>query len=192
MTTVLLPCVLLRNVKLWRKYLFNLPPPNRAKGVWRMFWAFCGYLMFAGSTSLAGSDANSSPILGTWLTQSNSEITIEMCDMGYCGYISKIVIPQHLIDKYGKEAVEAQGEFTDVLNKDPTLRSRRIQNLQILVLHTQTAPDRMDGKIYNPENGETYEGFLEVKTPDHIRLSGCVLFNLLCMGEDWTRVASPS
>ncbi len=129
-----------------------------------------------------------SVLTGTWLTQSESEITIEACEEGFCGHISKIVIPQHIIDKYGSDVIAAQGNFTDELNKDPALRSRLIQGLQILVLNGQSAPDRYEGQIYNPENGETFSGFVEIQGADNIRLSGCVLFNLICMGEDWTRV----
>ncbi len=179
--------ILFHSEKWWRKR-----PVSLCKNFLGSALVLAGQFFLANSVAFAGSFDENSPVLGTWLTQSNSEITIEMCDLGYCGFISKIVIPQHLIDKYGEDAVAAQGDFTDVLNKDPTLRSRPIQNLQILVLHTQTAADRIDGKIYNPENGETYEGFLEVTDSNNIRLSGCVLFNLICMGEDWTRVASPS
>lgn len=153
-----------------------------------IIFKYLGFLAtyFAFSFSTAAQEY--SVIMGTWLTQSQSEITIEPCEQGFCGHISKIVIPQHIIDKYGSDVLAAQGNFTDELNKDPALRSRLIQGLQILVLDGQSAPDRYEGEIYNPENGETFNGFVEIQSSDNIRLSGCVLFNLICMGEDWTRV----
>ena len=134
-------------------------------------------------------DAQTHILLGTWLTKSESEITIVPCETGLCGYISKIVVPAHIREKYGDDLVALEGHFTDALNKDPALRDRPIQGLQILTLVSQSAPNRLEGSIYNPENGETFEGFMEILDSDTVRLSGCVLFNLICMGEDWHRVA---
>ena len=45
--------------------------------------------------------------------------------------------------------------------------------------------DRWDGQIYNPENGKTYTGHISLKSPDVLRVEGCLLF--FCGGEDWTR-----
>lgn len=149
---------------------------------------YLGILTTLFALNFGASAQEYSVITGTWLTQSKSHITIEACEEGFCGHISKIVIPQYIIDKYGSDVIAAQGNFTDVLNKDPSLRSRPIHGLQILILNGQSAPNRYEGQIYNPENGETFSGFVEIQGSDNIRLSGCVLFNLICMGEDWTRV----
>jgi len=81
-----------------------------------------------------------------------------------------------------------EGNYIDALNKDPALRGRQVLGLQILVLNSNTAQNRLEGTIYNPEDGETYNGFMELIDDDNIRLSGCILFNLICLGEDWVRV----
>jgi len=135
---------------------------------------------------------NGGEIVGIWKTQSSSEITIMPCDVGYCGYITKVVVPQFILRKYGADVERMRGNIVDGLNKDPGLRSRPIQGLQILSLYSQAAPNRLGGQIYNPEDGKTYEGFLEIVGSDKLRLSGCVLFNLFCRGENWTRVTTVS
>ena len=145
------------------------------------------------SIGLAYSASASSPteqvILGTWITETRSHVTIVPCPAGYCGYITKVVVAEQILKRYGDE-VEAMGDnVIDGLNKDPALRNRPLQGLQILTLEPlETSSSRINGRIYNPEDGETYDGFLEVVNADTIRLSGCVLFNLMCRGEDWKRV----
>lgn len=140
------------------------------------------------SSAMAQSDFVS-PIVGTWITQQLTEVTIEPCEAGYCGYITKIVVPQEVLDQYGEEEIKALGEenFFDYLNKDPELRERPILGLELLTLTTKTGPERYDGTIYNPQDGETYEGFIEVTGPDTVELTGCVFFNRICRGEEWTR-----
>jgi len=131
-------------------------------------------------------------IVGSWFTKSQSIVTIEPCNEGYCGVLTKVVIPQFLKDKYGTDIRAMEGNYIDALNKDPALRQRQVLGLKILVLRDRSDKNRIDGTIYNPEDGETYNGFMEVIDANNIRLSGCILFNLICMGEDWVRVSSAS
>ena len=79
--------------------------------------------------------------------------------------------------------------FTDIRNKDPELRNRPMLGLQILTLLPSTKPNIYDGEIYNPEDGNTYSGYVEMTGADVARLNGCVLFNVICRGEDWYRAA---
>jgi uncharacterized protein (DUF2147 family) len=78
--------------------------------------------------------------------------------------------------------------FTDYNNKDPLLRSRPMLGLQILTLRPGSKPGIYDGEIYNPQDGNTYSGYVEMLSLDQARLNGCVLFNVICRGEDWVRV----
>jgi uncharacterized protein (DUF2147 family) len=131
-------------------------------------------------------------IEGTWKTQLESEITIEACDQGYCGRISKIVVPEAYKQQYGQQLEEiAVEDYFDYYNKDPALRSRPILNLQILTLRPSANPFRYDGEIYNPEDGNIYGGYVEVVGADVIKLNGCVLYGLICRGEEWSRVLTP-
>jgi hypothetical protein len=79
-----------------------------------------------------------------------------------------------------------------MMNKDPNLRSRPILGLQIVTLHAGDKPNIYDGAIYNPQDGNTYSGYVEVLGPDKIKLNGCILYNIICKGEEWTRVPNPA
>jgi uncharacterized protein (DUF2147 family) len=126
-------------------------------------------------------------IEGVWLTDTKSEMTIAPCAEGYCGYISKIVVPDEIAAKYGDELDAIGNNFTDYNNKDPQLRDRPIQGLQILTLRGGNNPWYFEGEIYNPEDGNVYAGSVEVLGPDSLRLKGCVMY-VLCQEQEWTRV----
>lgn len=142
--------------------------------------------------SLAQSDLTPiSPIEGTWRTQLLSEITISTCPEGFCGNLSYIVVPEGILSDAEAEAAAAMSpeQFFDYRNEDPALRDRPMLGLQILTLWQGKEPHIFDGEIYNPEDGKTYSGYIEMVGPDTLRLNGCVLFNVVCRGEEWTRVS---
>jgi len=127
-------------------------------------------------------------IEGVWLTTAQTELTIVACPSGYCGHISKIVIPEAIKEKYGDQLESIDpASFTDANNKDPALQGRPIQGLQILALRQTGNPMFYEGEIYNPEDGNIYSGSVEVLSADLIRLKGCVLY-VLCQEQDWSRV----
>jgi uncharacterized protein (DUF2147 family) len=141
----------------------------------------------------AGVAAPQAPIEGVWQTLLKSEITIAACPGGFCGTLSKIVVPSKGLTADERAAAEAMdpATFTDIRNKDPELRGRPMLGLQILTLLPSTKPNIYDGDIYNPEDGNTYSGYVEMTGPDVARLNGCVLFNVVCRGEDWVRAPQP-
>lgn len=130
------------------------------------------------------------PIEGTWRTLLESEVTISRCPEGFCGVLSKIIVPEGMLS--GNEADAIAGmrpeDFFDQRNKDPALRNRPMLGLQILTLTPGDKPNVYDGEIYNPEDGNTYSGYMQMTGRDQVRLNGCVLFNVICRGEDWVRV----
>ncbi|MEM6943506.1 MAG: DUF2147 domain-containing protein [Pseudomonadota bacterium] len=44
------------------------------------------------------------------------------------------------------------------------------------------------GEVWAPDDDKTYSGKMELKSPDLLELSGCVLGGLICRGQDWTRI----
>lgn len=134
--------------------------------------------------------APASPVEGVWRTQLRSEVTIAACPEGFCGSLSHIVVPEGMLSGAEAEAAAAMApeDFFDHRNEDPALRNRPMLGLQILTLWQGKEPHIFDGEIYNPEDGKTYSGFVEMIGPDTLRLNGCVLFNVVCRGEEWTRV----
>lgn len=141
-----------------------------------------------GAGPAAAQQALPALIEGVWLTTARTELTIVACPIGYCGHISKIVIPEEIKQKYGDQLESIDpASFTDANNKDPALQGRPIQGLQILALRQTGNPMYYEGEIYNPEDGNIYSGSVEVLSTDLIRLKGCVLY-VLCQEQDWSRV----
>lgn len=140
------------------------------------------------ATAAAG---DTSPISGVWLTEKFTEITIRPCEIGHCGYITKIVVPPEIYNK-NKAAIDQIGmaNLSDAMNKDPALRTRPMKNLQILSLDSVEVKNKYRGEIYNPEDGNTYTGFVEILDKDTIRLTGCGFFDLFCKSEDWSRISA--
>lgn len=128
------------------------------------------------------------PLDGVWVTADLSEITIEYCEIGYCGFISKIVVPPDVYIE-NKETIDAIGieNLLDYNNRDPELRTRRMQGLRILELTEREDTNKYRGQVYNPEDGNKYTGIVEVIELDLIRLTGCGFFDLICSSEDWSR-----
>jgi uncharacterized protein (DUF2147 family) len=54
----------------------------------------------------------------------------------------------------------------------------------------QTGPNEWAGKLFNVEDGKTYDGFITVKSATRLTLKGC-LWGMLCSDETWTRVSVP-
>ncbi len=135
--------------------------------------------------------APASPVEGVWRTQLLSEVTITACPAGFCGSLSHIVVPEGLLSGAEAEAAATMSpdQFFDYRNEDPALRNRPMLGLQILTMRPGDQPHIFDGEIYNPEDGKTYSGYVEMLGPDTLRLNGCVLFNVVCRGEDWFRVS---
>jgi uncharacterized protein (DUF2147 family) len=144
--------------------------------------------MGLGAGPAAAQQALPALIEGVWLTTAQTELTIVACPVGYCGHISKIVIPEAIKQQYGDQLESIDpASFTDANNKDPALQGRPIQGLQILALRQTGNPMFYEGEIYNPEDGNIYSGSVEVLSADLIRLKGCVLY-VLCQEQDWSRV----
>lgn len=127
-----------------------------------------------------------SVIVGKWRTPTQAEMTISSCVEGHCGYITKIVITEELRAKYG-EGVDTLSVYTDAKNKDPNLRNRPIEGLQILTLKEATDDRHFEGEVYNPEDGNTYTGYLEVVDANTLKLKGCALM-FLCQEQVWKRI----
>ncbi|PPD43932.1 MAG: hypothetical protein CTY15_08845 [Methylocystis sp.] len=53
----------------------------------------------------------------------------------------------------------------------------------------KSGPNQWKGKLFNAENGKTYDGVITVKSPTELSLKGC-LWGVLCSGETWKRVAA--
>lgn len=125
---------------------------------------------------------------GTWLTPDLAELTIGECELGFCGVLSKIVISEQHVAQYGVRPADIKvEEIIDAFNENPALRGRPMLGLQILTMRATSNPWHFEGEVYNPQDGKTYAGFMDVQDADTVILKGCALY-VLCMDQVWTRV----
>jgi uncharacterized protein (DUF2147 family) len=83
----------------------------------------------------------------------------------------------------------ASNTDTDKNNPDPALRNRLIVGLPILI-DMRPSQGRWTGRVYNAENGKTYDANIGLVSGNVLHIEGCVL-GFLCGGENWTRQPSP-
>ena len=115
---------------------------------------------------------------GMWLTDSGkSHVKIEACGDKLCGEIVWL-----------KEPNNTDGSAKlDINNENEAMRSRPILGLKLLSNFTGKGPGKWDGgKIYNPEDGKTYNSKLKEAGSNALKVSGCVF--IFCKTQNWTRV----
>lgn len=81
----------------------------------------------------------------------------------------------------------------DAQNPDKTKRTRPTLGIPILLDMTKSPSgnaDQWTGKIYNAENGKTYDAKIKPIGPDKLELKGCLL-GFLCGGQTWSRYVDP-
>lgn len=129
--------------------------------------------MTAAMLSLCSTGAASaqSPV-GEWMVQDKTaHIRIVSCGNALWGVINWTKGPP------GK----------DENNPDPAKRARSVMGMPILI-NMKPSEQQWEGQVYNAQNGETYSSYISLKSPDVLRIEGCVFGGLICGGEDWTRV----
>jgi uncharacterized protein (DUF2147 family) len=123
-------------------------------------------------------------IFGVWGTQGmNAKVNVGRCqDAGItehiCGTITWLWEP---MDRSGRPK-------TDSENPDERLRNRSLIGVQILSGFRRSTSGKLSGKIYNPENGRTYEATMRLQGSDTLIVEGCVLF--ICEKQIWRRASS--
>jgi uncharacterized protein (DUF2147 family) len=76
---------------------------------------------------------------------------------------------------------------TDRNNPDPRLRSRPTLGMPVLLGMKAVERNRWEGRIYNSQDGRTYQANISLRNPNVLQVRGCVL-GFMCGGEDWRRV----
>ena len=119
--------------------------------------------------------ADESPA-GRWATPGVAAIVeLAPCSdtSGLCGTIRWL---WEATDEKGRPRLDAQ-------NADATLRARPLVGLSILSGLTPAAGGSWAGRIYNPEDGQTYRATLRRVGNDTLMIEGCVLF--ICQKQVW-------
>lgn len=141
----------------------------------RHLFASAAIIALSAGSALA---ADPSP-LGDWLVKDGyANIRIDNCAGRLWGIVAWEKKPGALDDD----------------NPDPAKRTRPILGMPILLGMKPTKPNLWEGEIYNSNNGKTYEGSVSMVDDNTLKLQGCLskmLGDLLCGGENWTRVTTP-
>jgi len=129
-----------------------------------------------GTLFLVSGAVKAADATGTWTTEGGkSHVKISRCGENLCGNIVSLATPN---DETGKPK-------TDHNNEDESKRTRPILGMQI-VLGMAPNGDNFKGRLYNPEDGKTYTGYLKLTDDSHIEVKGCVM-GILCKSQTWTR-----
>lgn len=120
--------------------------------------------------------AQASPY-GIWRME-NGKVTVRISDCGgkLCGAIVGLRKP---LDKKGKPK-------RDKHNPNPALRNRPIIGLAIINGLKPDGEGEWEGKIYNPDDGNTYSSKARLISPSLMKVKGCVAF--VCKSMNFEKV----
>ncbi|MEM7565837.1 MAG: DUF2147 domain-containing protein [Pseudomonadota bacterium] len=129
-----------------------------ARAPWIKAWAAFGLGLVLGA-----GPALADPV-GTWTTEGGlAQVRVAPCGAAFCGTIVWVKDPAR----------------KDAGSGGPIL------GLTILTGLTETGAGEYRGRVYNPEDGRTYTGFMTIEG-DRAALKGCVV-RPLCKTQTWTR-----
>jgi uncharacterized protein (DUF2147 family) len=134
------------------------------------------------AAGLAGAaQAQPGSIRGDWLVQAkNGHVRIAPCASDaakLCGTLVHMTQPN-----------DANGQpKRDANNANAALRSRPILGIPLITGFSPNGANKWSGgRIYNPEDGKTYNSKLELTPAGALKVSGCV--SVICKTQIWTRV----
>ncbi len=121
-------------------------------------------------------------IVGEWLTK-KKDGKIEIYKKGG-KYYGRVSWQRVTIDP------ETGKEKRDKHNPDPAKRDRLLQGMDILLGCKWDPDDKRwdDCTVYNPEDGNSYNSFVELVNPNKLKLRGYVGFSLLGKSTYWRRI----
>lgn len=128
--------------------------------------------------TLAGcaSPGSGGPATGRWLTQSGRlEVEIAPCGDALCGTVVRVL---------------SSGAMAPGGSPDSGTPERPVLGLKVLEGLLPSGEGRWSGRIYNRENGKTYDCILTVAGPDEIKLRPYIFVPLFGQTQSWRRVAA--
>lgn len=116
---------------------------------------------------------------GVWLTEDGkARIRVEKCgpqNASLCGYAVWLRTP---LNDEGKPRI-------DFRNPDPKKRTRPSLGHQLILGLKVNADGHYEGKIYNAEDGKSYDVTIWTEAPGELTVRGCLL-SFLCKSQTWT------
>ena len=135
----------------------------------------------AAASALGANPAAAADPTGTWFTEDGrARVRTEHCGPGganLCGYV---VWGSKPLGEDGKPKI-------DRYNPDPKRQARPLLGHQMILGLKKNDDGRFAGKIYNGDNGKSYDVTIWSETPAELSVKGCLL-SVLCQTQTWTRV----
>jgi len=127
---------------------------------------------------LLNAQVNPDDVTGKWITEEGKSLVEIYGQNGK--YFGKVL----WLKDYNK-----QGEVTlkDTKNPDEKLRSREVQGMVLMSDFTFDGKMWKDGKVYDPESGNTYSGYMKLKNHDILELRGYMGISMLGRTATWVR-----
>ena len=119
--------------------------------------------------------ASEDTIEGYWLS-SSSIIEVKVCDELICAEISHVFVPE------GTDPLTV----LDKKNSNNDLQNRPLVGINLFEgFKKEQILNKVlkGGKIYNPNDGNSYKAKLTLLENNNLQVQGCVLF--VCDGEEW-------
>jgi uncharacterized protein (DUF2147 family) len=135
-------------------------------------------ICFATGSGLAGENVESDDVTGVWVPrEGDSRIRIEKNGEVYIGRIA------WLSDTLRDDGMVKRDDNNPDLDK----RDRPVLGLTIMHDFEFNGSAWVDGKIYNPRDGNTYSCRMELQSPDTLKVRGYVGVSILGKTEIWGR-----
>lgn len=106
------------------------------------------------------------------------------------GWIEIALVGDRLVGRIAGSPNDQPGDAPrhDELNPDPALRSRPLRGLTIMSGFRYDTDGRwVDGRIYDPNSGNTYKGTIQQVDANTLKLRGYVGISLFGRTETWSR-----
>jgi uncharacterized protein (DUF2147 family) len=109
------------------------------------------------------------PIFGVWTNPRHSiAVKTLLCGNALCGQI-----------------VAASAEAQDDAREAGVVR---LVGTELLQNYRKTANGTWSGTVFVPDMAKSFSSHIVQRSPDMLRISGCILGGLICKSQDWTRI----
>ena len=133
---------------------------------------------------LASSAAHADP-RGLWLTASgNLEVRVEPCGAALCGTVARVIANQSM-----NRPGEAMAEGAQPAQAGMAILSDFLPSSDEAMPDGKRATTEWRGRIFNRENGKTYECLMSVSPAGELKLHAYVGLPLFGKTQAWQRVA---
>ena len=136
------------------------------------------FLCASAAVIIASTTAIAADPTGVWLSaDGRAKVRVTNCQGALCGTVVWLVEP---IDP------QTQRPRTDKLNPDINKRGRPMLGLQVVEGLRPLSANEWSGRIYNADEGHSYNVNLTLINSTRAELKGCIL-EVICKVETWTR-----